>query len=187
MFATLTTAALTFAAAQPPATAPGQSIDGNWTIITLEKNGQPVADAKDMSVSIRGNTITFNKGGAPSSEMKAMRVDFGQNGTLRVTEAGADNKFGNTAPAVPPGTTPGATGAGPQSGTKAGVYVLTRDYLAVCVHDTAAKTGTAATAQPGEVRPASGTEAQPAAGQPQQRTYCTVILRREGARPAGTE
>jgi hypothetical protein len=196
MYATLTAAALAFAAAQPPATAqpdrPGArpSIDGTWTIVSLEKNGQPVADAKNMTVSIRGNMITFNKAGTTEAapDMKAMRVEFAQNGVVRVSETD-DNKFSATAPATPPGTTPGSTGTGAQPATKSGVYVLTQDYLAVCVHDTAPRAGTAATAQPGEVRPASATEAQPAAGTgPQQRSYCTVILRRtEGGRPAASE
>ncbi|MBN9517267.1 hypothetical protein J0H58_01915 [bacterium] len=194
MYATFTTVALAFAAAQQPAT-PGQpganpaagarpSIDGNWTIICLEKDGQPVADARNMAVSIRGNTITFNKSGTtdPAPGMRAMRVEFGHNGTIRVSEAD-DNKF-STAPAAQPGAP-----SGTPSATKAGVYVLTHDYLAVCVHDTGARTGTAATTEPREVQPAAATAAQPA-GQvgPQQRSYCTVILRRtEGSRPAATE
>lgn len=195
MYATLTAAALAFAAAQPPAAAQPagapHSIDGNWTIVCLEKNGQPVADAKNMTVSIRGNMITFNKAGTTeaSPNMKAMRVEFGQNGTVRVSETD-DNKFGSTAPATAPGTTPGTPGTGAPAGTKSGVYVLTQDYLAVCVHDAGAGTrpGTAATPQAGEVRPAAAAEARPAgAGQPQQRTYCTVILRRtEGGRPAAS-
>ncbi len=198
MYATVTTIALAFAAAQQPA-APGQSranpaagahpsIDGNWTIICLEKNGQPVADARNMTVSIRGDTITFNKSGTtdPAPAMKAMRVMFGPNGTVRVSEAD-DNKF-SAAPAAQPGAPPGAP-----SVAKSGVYVLTHDYLAVCVHDTAApRTGAAAAAQPQpdatRSATAAGIEAQPAAGAgPQQRSYCTVVLRRtEGGRSAAS-
>lgn len=186
MYATLTAAALTLAAAQPPGIAPGGTapaaqpqpaahpVDGNWTIICLEKNGRPVEDARNLTVSIQKNTITFNKAGGSPSDVKAMRVEFGPKGTVRVTEADADNKF------TPAGDTPPATGSGV---AKAGVYVLTQDYLAVCVHDQPA--GAAAT----EIRPGGGTTTdQPRvgnAGQAQARSYCTVILRRaEGGRPA---
>lgn len=203
MYATLTAAALVLAAAQPPDTGrPGQPgstpgigqpgtttggpmIDGNWTVVALEKNGQPVTDAaRTMTVSIRGNVATFNRTGSAaaggttgvqpaggtgttagaggSSEMRAMRLEFGTGGTIRVMEAGADGKFGAGTPGTPgttgtPGAgTPGSSpGLGAQSGVRTGVYVLTQDYLAVSIQDT----GTAAgqTGGTGTTLPGTGT------------------------------
>lgn len=186
MFATLTAAAA-LTAAQPPdrPTAAPAAINGSWTVVCLEKNGQPVADAKDMTVTVTDNTVTFKKRDG-TTQMKAMRFEFGPNGTLRVSEPGDDGKF--TAPPKISGATgtPGGAGtAGDAHGMKTGVYVLTHDYLAVCVHDQAAGGGRPGTAQPGGGT-TTATQPPAGAGQPQQRSYCTVILRRaEGGRPAG--
>lgn len=192
MYATLTAAALGLALGQPPtlggvaqpaAPAAGPALDGNWTVVVLEKNGKAVQDAaKNMTVSIRGNVVTFNKTvGAAAGEAMALRVEFGRNGTVRVSEGATDNKFGATQPAVPPGTTPGSTG--PDPGVRTGVYVLTQDYLAVCVHDTT--TGAAPVTATGAQPPQPGGTSGVGDGRlPAHRSYVTVILRREeGSRP----
>jgi hypothetical protein len=35
------------------------SLDGNWTVLCIEKDGQPVADAKNKTVNIANNTVTW--------------------------------------------------------------------------------------------------------------------------------
>lgn len=173
------------------------SLDGQWTVISLERNGQPVPNAQNMTVTVRGNTVTFDAGKATggaagnANQMRAMRLDFGRDGRVFVTEANADGKFdatgtgsggrsgaggtggttgagsgtgtdrpGGTAGVDRPstrderrdatgaGSTTGASGTGgtgagaPRAGepaipagSKSGVYVLTQDYFAVCIHE----------------------------------------------------
>ena len=143
----LLTAAFAFAAAEKPAEAgANKSLDGNWTVIAFEKDGKAVGEPKDHQVKIEGNTITCN--GRDGKAMMTMKVEFGPNGTVKVTD-----------------TTPGATADA--GGAKAGVYVMTNDYLAVCVHADQAE------------RPAGAA----ADTKPQGKSRCTVILRREAARP----
>ena len=231
MYATLTAAALTLAAAQPPATgrgglappgqvpgenaaAPGaaQSIDGTWQVVALEKNGQPVPGAGAMTVTIRGGVVSFaplggtsadparpaaGTGAAGTGMMRSMRLEFGPAGTIRVTEAGADNKFGTAGPSgpapeadrtLPPGRQPDRAGLNdpPASAgaAKAGVYVLTRDYLVLSVQDRAAdaagRTSELGTGRATTDRPGTGTGGGVTAvsGLPEARSYCTVILRR---------
>lgn len=215
MYAVLLSTAL-FTPAQPPGTSPpagadrgtaadrtaagaagNVSLDGNWTVISLERNGQPVPNAASMTVTVRGNTVTFDAGkatgGAEPNQMRAMRLDFGRNGQLYVTEANADGKFGtggtgsgtggsgtgtdrsgtgSTTGSPPSGTNPrdngtagrpgddskfptpagGGAGAIP-AGSKSGVYVLTQDFFAVCIHEEAGRTGS-----PGTDRPGTGTD-----------------------------
>jgi uncharacterized protein (TIGR03067 family) len=89
------------------------NLDGNWTVLAAEKDGQPMADAKDMTVTIKGDTITCN--GKDGKKAMSVRVEFGPKGTVKVTD-----------------TTNAAPGDKPES--KEGVYIHTRDFLSVCVH-----------------------------------------------------
>jgi len=150
---------------QRPGDASPHSIDGNWTVICLEKNGQPVAEAKNVTVSIRDNVVTFTSPAntAERDRMKAMRLDFSGEGKIRVTEAGADGKFANTAPGAAPGTTTGAAPGSAGNQSKPGVYILTRDYLSVCIHDE---------------QPREGAAARTEVGKPSGKSYCTVVLKR---------
>lgn len=113
-------------AADRPGAAGNASLDGNWTVVSLERNGHPVPNAQNMTVTVRGNTVTFDAGKATGQpvggqgQMRAMRLDFGADGRVYVTEAGADGKFG-TGGATPgaggTGTTPGAGGSDRPGGT----------------------------------------------------------------------
>jgi hypothetical protein len=136
-------------AGQPGATA---TVEGNWTVVSAARDGKAVNGADKMTVSIKGNIVTFTGGGGlgDKNQMRALRLDFGPEGTVRVTEAGADGKFGDVGgarkdppgvggTAVAPGgagTQPGGAGAsGDRHGPMSGVYVLTHDYLAISVFD----------------------------------------------------
>lgn len=188
----LLTAALGLVAPQAPAApatpaapqdraaaAPDKSLDGQWTVVCFEKAGQPMPEAKNMTVKCEGNMITCSgKDGKPTL---AMKVTFGPNATIRVTELGSDAKPGAE---VKPGEVQQVGGAdrpgdaAGRAGTRAGVYVLTQDYLAICIHEDAAGAREGApreAAQPDEANRAS------AGNTPSTKSYCTVILRREGA------
>lgn len=125
-----------------------KTLDGAWTVVCYEKDGQPQADARGMVVKAEAGTVIFT--GKDGKVALTLRLAFGPNGTVQVTETGAD-----TAAAAP--------------AARAGVYVLTKDFLAISVNeDTAGTTPRAAVeGQGGKAR-------------------CNVILRREGTR-AGDE
>jgi hypothetical protein len=116
----------------------GRSLDGAWVVVCFEKNGQPQANAKGMAVKAEGGTIKCS--GADGKPAATMKVAFGPNGTVQVTELNAD-----------------ATVAAP---ARAGVYVLTRNHLAISVND--------------------DTDAPTTAGNgPSANSRCSVILQRE--------
>lgn len=154
-----------------------------------------MAEAKDAKVTVRNNTVTFDG----KDKMKAMRISFMPNGMVRVTETGAAGAGGTgVGTADRPGGTgtgttdrPGATGS--QADSKMGVYVLTGDYFAICLHDDnrgtggAGGTGTGGTGTgtggaTGGAGSGTGSNATGATGSgPTSKTYCNVILRRSGA------
>lgn len=129
-------ALVTSATADDTKVSPAKSIDGVWTVVSYEKDGQPQADAKGMTVKAENGTLTCSaKDGKPAMTMK---LTFGPNATLMATETTGET------------STPTAA--------KKGVYVLTQDYLAICVHE--------------EAKP---TDANP---KPEIKGKCTVILKR---------
>lgn len=120
------------------------SLDGNWTIVALEKDGQPVAEAKNMTVMVKGDTITCSaKDGKPAMTWK---VSFADMGMVKVTATEGDN-------------------AKPMESS--GVYVLTNDMLALCLHN----------AKDDKTEPATTI-----ANSPNQKSKCSIILKRESTR-----
>jgi uncharacterized protein (TIGR03067 family) len=131
--------------------AKANALDGTWTVVAIEKNGEPMKDAKDMTVTVKDNTVTCSgKDGKPAM---TVRFEFAGPGQARVT---MDDGAAKTADDKKP-----ADGGKP--GTKPAVYVLTSDYLAVCIHDDKAATG--------EKTGAITTE-------PSAKSYCSIILKR---------
>src|SRR4249919_3025573 len=62
------------------------TLDGNWTVVCCERDGQPVDAARNATVTFKDNTIKVEaKDG--TIKMKSMRVEFDKEGTLRVTES----------------------------------------------------------------------------------------------------
>lgn len=149
------------------------ALDGTWTVVSAARDGKAVDGAGKLTVSIKNNVATFagGAGGADKGQMRALRLDFGPQGTVRVSEANADGKFdgpggtggtgtpggdpksgGTGTPPAATGSQPGGTGAGiGAAGLLRGVYVLTPDFLAISVFDT----GTGSDA--GTSTPGSGT------------------------------
>ncbi len=126
------------------------SLDGSWTVVCYEKNGQPMAEAKDCTVTMKDNVATFTCKNEKDKIM-AIRFECGQNGTIKATEianAGTEPKPGD------------------KSQTKTGVIVKTTDYVAICVHEGG---------KPGE-EPKTGE--QPVSAE--TKAYCTVVLKRAG-------
>lgn len=138
-------AAVSFA---PPVDRPTDaqpSLDGSWTVLCFEKDGQAVPQAKKTAVTIKDNVATFTPAGEDQKQ-KSMKLAFGPQATIRVTELDATS----TAPAADQK----ATG---------GVYVLTNEFLAICLHDEAA---------------GSGARTDAASEKPITKSKCTVILQR---------
>jgi hypothetical protein len=165
-----------------------ESIDGDWTIMCLEKDGQPVPNAKNITVHIQNNVATFKcpEGTADKDKVRSMRIRFGHHGTVHVTEANADGKFeqaetggAGAATAAPPAGNAGGGTAGEHHGAKTGVYVLTHDYFALCVHHpmhaAAGGAGGAggAAGQAGAAGGAAGSDVKP-----MMKTHCAVVLKR---------
>jgi hypothetical protein len=87
-------------------------LDGNWTLVSYERDGQAVAGSANTQVKVANNMVTCN--GPTAADTKTMKFEFGPQGTIRVTDA----KEGGT-----------------WAKAKTGVFVLTNDYLCVCLHD----------------------------------------------------
>lgn len=197
MYATLLTAVLLAqapqAGTQPPdrdtRSAAAQSLDGAWTVVCLEKDGQPVPDAKNMTVTIKNGVCTF-AGGDDKTRQKAMRVEFGQHGMVRVTEQDAATAPGEAA-------RPEAAAGEPKQAAKTGHYILTKDFFCFCLKDAAAaglrpagdERPAAGAGDDQPVRRAGGADAQPGAfsttipqGKPDS---CVVILKRSDSGSTG--
>jgi uncharacterized protein (TIGR03067 family) len=128
------------------------TLDGNWTVVCYERDGQTVDAAKNATVTYKDNTLKFEaKDG--TTKLKSMRVEFGKEGTLRVTEIDSVLSAEKSAGADP---------------TKAGVYVLSKNYLAICLHDEV--TG----------KDAAGAE-RTTASLPATKSQCTIFLKRADA------
>jgi uncharacterized protein (TIGR03067 family) len=132
------------AAAGDPKGMDAKRIDGAWTVSAYEKDGQAQAEATGMAVKADAGTITCS--GKDGKAALTMKVEFGPNGTVRVTEVSSDS-------------------AVPASPAKAGVYVLTADYLAICIHETAPAGGDG-----------KASDAAPA------KSRCSLFLKRDGAK-----
>ena len=110
-------------------------LDGNWTILCYEKDGQPVSEAKNATVSIKDNTVTFQaKDG--TTKIKSLRCEFTKPGHIRVTETDASAGKGID-----------GNGSGGDK-AKEGVVVCTKNYLAICLHDENTSTDKASDGSP---------------------------------------
>jgi len=131
------------------------SLDGTWTVVSCEKNGQAMTDAKRMTCSIRNNTVTFatdktgsnNSSNNSSGDMKTMKLEFGPQATIRVTELDARGSSDNK--------------------TKQGVCVVSKDFIAVTILDDMAS-GNRTSLKPNE----NFTD------KPQTKSHFTVFLKR---------
>lgn len=193
------------APAEEPEARSARALEGEWAVVCLERGGRPVPGATDMTVTVKGGKATFATpvpaGGRPAGTgglVAAMRFDFAPGGRVVLTEAGADGTFGPAPGARQTRDDGRAVAPAPAvrpAGTKSGVYVLTQDYFAVCIHEDGAR-GEAgpggaedrAEDQPGaDPRPgpddrAGGAGRAATAREPLGRGYCTVILRRAANR-----
>ncbi len=138
------------------------SLDGSWTVLCYEKDGQPVAEAKRMTVTVKDNVATFTDGAADEkdSKQKAMKFAFGLQGTIRVSEI--------------EGTASAATDPSSDKKAASGIYGMTKDYLAICLHDEAS------TGKRGDDSKETPVKDE-RAGQPNAKSKCTVILQRATA------
>lgn len=96
-----------------------QSLNGAWTVVCLEKNGQPQAESKGMTVKADAGTFTCS--GRDGKQALTLKLAFGPNGTVQVTESTGDT------------STPTAA--------RAGVYVLTEDILAISINNDVVQPG----------------------------------------------
>lgn len=130
-------------------TAPIASLDGNWTILCVEKDGKALPAAKDKTVSVKNNILTCTDDRAG---LKTMKVQFAPKGTIQIWEQVK------------------ASGNEPNPSydekAKSGTYILTADYLAVCVHD---ETGASEANQPNQTT---------SSFRPQAKSHCTMIFKR---------
>ena len=117
-------------------------LDGAWTVVCYEKGGEIQTEAKGMTVKAESGTITCS--GKDGKTAMTMKVVFGPNGTVQVTEVIADT---------------------PAAAAKAGVFVLTTDYLAISLNT--------------EVAPAGADKATLDAA---NKSRCSIILKRDGAK-----
>lgn len=150
------------------------ALDGTWTIVCIEKKGEPMKDAKDMTVVVKDNTIMCSgKDGKPAMSMK---FEFTKPGHAKVTveeTAGATDPDRQQVKASE-AKTEAKTDA--KTGTKAAVYVLTKDYLAVCIHDEPT------TDREGKDNEVSGDEGKITTSKPSNMSNCSIVLKRSNER-----
>lgn len=95
---------------RPADTGKANALEGMWTVVAAEKNGEAMPDAKDMTVTMKDGVLTCE---CPKTKMTA-KMEFSGPGKARVTIVeGKEAEKGQA---------------------KEAVYVLTNDYLAICVH-----------------------------------------------------
>lgn len=129
------------------------ALDGTWTVVSIEKNGEPMKDAKDMTVTVKDNTVTCSgKDGKPAMTVKFEFTGPGQAKVMMTEGANGTDRKDDA-----------------KAGTKAAVYVLTSEYLAVCVHDDKTTTGTGT----GD----TGTGAI-TTNAPSPKSACSIVLKR---------
>jgi hypothetical protein len=114
-------------------------LDGAWTVVCYEKGGEAQTEAKGMSVKAENGTITCT--GREGKPAMTMKVVIGQNGCVQVTEMNSD------APATP---------------ARAGVYVLTNEFLAISLNTESVPEG-----------------ADKATTDAANKTRCSILLKRD--------
>lgn len=123
------------------------ALEGTWTVLCAEKNGQPMPEAKDITCTVKDGVMTCT---CPKTGMTA-KIEFTSPGKGKVTmsEGKEDTK----------------------AQAKEATYILTNDYLAVCVHDEKTSIG-------GE-KPPKDTDVS-TGFQPTAKSQCSFILKRGG-------
>lgn len=141
----------------------GHSMDGKWTVVAFEKNGQPVANGTSMTATIQNNVLTF-AGGADTNRPHAMRLEHSPLGGLIVSSSATGTGAGTPGtPSTPPapGTRPAPPGAGASAAAlpQMGTVIHTRDYLVIAMDLGlgAPGAGTPGVGTPGTSRPNTGT------------------------------
>ena len=197
------------------------TLDGSWAVVAYERDGSAVDGASSRTVTVRGNTMSFgtgrsgtgagpDAGGGADAAFGTFRMEFGPRGTIRVTELGpgaaGGTGTGGTGTGKGAGTgrteTGAGTAAGADTGIRTGVYVMSRDFIAITLHEdrggpgtgtgtsrplTGPVTGTGTKTGTGSTGTGAGTGAGAAAGVgPEMRAYMTLILRRSDAGGTGT-
>lgn len=134
------------------------AMDGTWTVVAIEKDGQPMQGAKDMTVTIKDNTITCN--GKDGKQAMTVKFEYTGPGKAKVmmTDGGTTGATGTDR--KEPATADKKDGG--KEGSKEAVYVLTSEYLAVCVHDDKADSGAITT-------------------NPSSKSKCSILLKRSGS------
>lgn len=138
-------------AEEPRTAATGKSINGTWTVLSAEKDGKAMGEAKDISVTVLDNVFTVRD--KDGKEMR-LRMEFTGPGKATVTEDLSSTK----------GQNPVKDEKSPAS--KSAVYVMTADYLAICVHHEASE---------GDLKAASVSEVT---GKPSGKSFCSFVLKR---------
>src|SRR4051794_2729626 len=57
-------------------------LDGTWTVVSIEKNGEAMKDASAMTVTVKDNTATFS--GKDGKQAMSVRFEFTGPGMARV-------------------------------------------------------------------------------------------------------
>lgn len=137
------------------------NLDGTWTVLCAEKDGQKLGQMPNATVTIHGNVLTWQKEG----KEHRMRLQLGANNMLSATPehdepaakapaktsehpqgAQANQRAGNAAPAEPakgiPTAVPAKTGlnglpqtaGSPLLSVHQGVYIETNDFLCLSLN-----------------------------------------------------
>ncbi len=122
----------------PAPTQGGQTItspltDGQWTVLSAEKNGVAMDEGKSKTATARDNVITWTHDGKQCS----MRLHFGQHQRVFATEMTMGGEIASRSEARginEPQDAPKADSA-PKTEPGAGIFIATNDVVCICLHE----------------------------------------------------
>jgi hypothetical protein len=167
-------------------------LDGQWTLVYGEREGQRLDKAGTTNVTIRANVLTFNTDG----QQHNWRLDFGAHQSLRAWHEGEGARTSSGTSGTTRNSGTDSSGGAGKAGGHRGVYILSGEYLCLSLEPTGAggipntasgarDTASSRSAGASGTAGAGAGSAVGAMAAPFQNQYFVMILRREGGSTGG--
>src|SRR5437588_411407 len=107
-------------------------LEGQWTVVYGEREGQRLDKAGTTNATIRGNSLTFNMDG----QQHNWRLDFGAHQSLRAWHEGEGTRTSSGASGTARNSGTHNSGGAGKAGGHRGVYILSGEYLCLSLEPT---------------------------------------------------